>query len=108
MKICHQELLTHSDCTVTFLVCNKIDLKDGYAEVNSEKAIAYAKEHKMKFFETSAKENTGVEEVFTELAEDIISYKKSNPNPIKKDGNPTTPITGAPLTSQNEKQDCQC
>uniref|UniRef100_A0A6B2LHS0 Uncharacterized protein n=1 Tax=Arcella intermedia TaxID=1963864 RepID=A0A6B2LHS0_9EUKA len=77
----HQELITYahtSDHPITFVVGNKQDLKD-QAKVKKEDAIAYAAAHKMMFFETSAKDNTGVDEAFRQLIEEIISFKKKTP-----------------------------
>ena len=60
------------------LVGNKNDLEKD-RKVTFEKGKEFANLHGMKFFETSAKENINVEEVFKEMTKDIInSLKKDN------------------------------
>ena len=61
--------------TKVFLVGNKID--DGEKRViQKEKAEAFAKEQGFDYFETSAKIGTGIEEMFTKVAEELCKIKK--------------------------------
>ena len=65
------------------LVGNKNDLEKD-RKVIFEKGKEFANLHGMKFFETSAKENINVEEVFKEMTKDIInSLKKIMKNKIQ-------------------------
>ena len=57
---------------VLILVGNKIDKEE--REVSDEVALNFAKEKKMKYFETSAKTGVGIKEVFNALYQDV--YKK--------------------------------
>ena len=55
------------------LVGNKIDLEDD-RKVTSEEAKSLAEQHKMKYFETSAKLNKNIDELMTHLMERV--YQK--------------------------------
>ena len=52
---------------IKFIVGNKCDLSD-QEEVSAKQASAYAKQIGASFFETSAKNNTGITELFTAIA----------------------------------------
>jgi GTPase SAR1 family protein len=54
------------------LIGNKCDMQFK-REVNSEIAEAMAISHGLKYFETSAKENTNLDKVFYEISRDIFS-----------------------------------
>ena len=54
---------------VLLLVGNKIDLQN--REVSNEEGFNFAKERKMKYFETSAKTGFGIKEAFQQLYKDI-------------------------------------
>ena len=56
------------------IVGNKIDLKEKRV-VNKEKMENFAEKKELKCFETSAKDNTNVNEVFEEMAKLILSNK---------------------------------
>ena len=49
------------------LIGNKCELKD-QREVPTEEARLFADNHKMLFFETSAKENIGIKEMFNKVS----------------------------------------
>lgn len=53
---------------VKILVGNKADLEKD-REVLFERALEYAKQHNLSFYETSAKDGTNIENIFNELAE---------------------------------------
>ncbi|GAX75979.1 hypothetical protein CEUSTIGMA_g3422.t1 [Chlamydomonas eustigma] len=61
-----------SDNVNKILVGNKSDVADTKRAVPYQVGKALADEYKMQFFETSAKENTNVEEVFSAIARDVI------------------------------------
>ena len=57
---------------VLILIGNKIDKEN--REVTKEEALSFAKANKIKYFETSAKNGTGIKEIFNLIFEEI--YKK--------------------------------
>ncbi|KAF6266086.1 ras family-domain-containing protein [Scenedesmus sp. NREL 46B-D3] len=61
-----------SDNVNKVLVGNKSDMADEKRAVAYAKGQALADEYGMRFFETSAKDNTHVEEVFTSIAKDVM------------------------------------
>ena len=66
---------------VLILVGNKIDIEK--REITEDEAKEYAEKKKMKYFETSAKENKGVTEVFNEIFNDIYELNKNKINEKK-------------------------
>ncbi|XP_057315540.1 ras-related protein Rab-13-like [Hydractinia symbiolongicarpus] len=58
------------------LVANKIDTPDELRAISRKRGEDRAKECKLKFFETSAKEDTNVSEVFMEMAKLICENRK--------------------------------
>jgi small GTP-binding protein len=82
------------------LVGNKIDL---VAErvITKERAEEFARENSLKYFETSAKENIGVDEAFQSLAEDVwckMLDRESVRNIIE----------GVPLAPAKKQKGCAC
>nr|KJB66438.1 hypothetical protein B456_010G140100 [Gossypium raimondii] len=77
-----------SDNVNKVLVGNKADMDESKRAVPTSKGQALADEYGIKFFETSAKTNLNVEEVFFSIARDIKqrladSDSKAEPNTIK-------------------------
>ncbi|KHG15713.1 Ras-related RABE1c -like protein [Gossypium arboreum] len=77
-----------SDNVNKVLVANKADMDESKRAVATSKGQALADEYGIKFFETSAKTNLNVEEVFFSIARDIKqrladSDSKAEPNTIK-------------------------
>jgi GTPase SAR1 family protein len=69
-----ESIYQHADPSITkVLVGNKIDLEDD-RKVTSEEAKALAEQHKMQYFETSAKLNKNIDELMQHLMEQV--YKK--------------------------------
>ena len=54
---------------------NKADMPKEKWEINSEEVIKFAKEKNIKYFETSAKNNTGINEGFSYIANEIYDNK---------------------------------
>ena len=60
-----------------FLIANKIDLNLHIA-ISRERALDYSQAHQLKYFETSSKNNQGIDEVFSLLIRELM--KKNNEN----------------------------
>lgn len=58
------------------LVGNKLDL-ESQRQVSKEQAEQFAKNEKFKYFETSSKNNIGIEETFQYLAEEMYRIKQN-------------------------------
>ncbi len=69
---------------VIILIGNKIDVEN--RKVTEEEASNFAKDKKLKYFETSAKSGIGIKEAFTQLYEDIYKKFKENKS-INEDEN---------------------
>ena len=66
-----ESIYQHADPSITkVLVGNKIDLEDD-RKVSSEEAKSLADQHKMKYFETSAKLNRNIDELMQHLMEKV-------------------------------------
>jgi len=65
------------DLACITLVANKIDLESNRM-VSREEGLRVAKEYNISFFETSAKENKGINEAFENLAREIFRKEKEN------------------------------
>lgn len=65
-----------SDNVVKVLVGNKSDMDESKRAVPYSRGQALADEFRMQFFETSAKNNTNVDEVFQSVARDIMTRLK--------------------------------
>ena len=85
---------------VLILVGNKIDIKQ--REITEDEAREYAESMKMKYFETSAKENKGINEVFDEIFNDIYELNKNKINE-KKDN---FQLKEEPLKKDKKKKFC--
>lgn len=66
-------------------------------KVSPEKGKALAAEYGIKFFETSAKLNTNVDESFMSIAKDIVERLKENPDHYGSSG-------GAIFVSETQKK----
>mmetsp|Transcript_24567 Transcript_24567/g.68383 ORF Transcript_24567/g.68383 Transcript_24567/m.68383 type:complete len:212 (+) Transcript_24567:43-678(+) len=62
------------------LIGNKCDVEASERAVTPEQGKALAEEYGIKFFETSAKLNTNVDESFMAIAKDIVERLKENPD----------------------------
>ena len=77
VKIWISEALDHNDTIKLMLIGNKLDLTNEI-EVKNELASNYAKKHNLKYFETSAKEGTNINEAFEAILELLFSGKTEN------------------------------
>jgi Ras-related protein Rab-11A len=75
---------------INILVGNKCDLKD-QRQVDIEEGKKFAKEHNIRFLETSAADNTNVDLVFTSLLQDIYNHQKTNMKNDDDDDNISAP-----------------
>jgi GTPase SAR1 family protein len=69
-----ESIYQHADPSITkVLVGNKIDLEDE-RKVSAEEAKTLAEQHKMRYFETSARLNKNIDELMLHLMERV--YQK--------------------------------
>eukprot|EP00826_Nyctotherus_ovalis_P060029 TRINITY_DN8397_c0_g1_i11.p1 TRINITY_DN8397_c0_g1~~TRINITY_DN8397_c0_g1_i11.p1 ORF type:complete len:198 (+),score=60.46 TRINITY_DN8397_c0_g1_i11:91-684(+) len=66
---------TAGEGVIKFIVGNKLDLAE-LRVVDREEAMRTAGEYESKYYETSAKQNVGVEEVFSDLIEEVYNHLK--------------------------------
>ena len=66
------------------LIGNKVDLS-AQRKIPFEKGAALAKEHKIKFLETSAKSTTNVIEAFKTMTEEVFGRMVKTPGMAKKE-----------------------
>ena len=89
---------------IIYLVGNKNDIEK--REVTEKEAKEYADSNKMKYFETSAKLNKGVNEVFNEIFNDIYKlYKKLEG---KKEQNQNFKLQNKSNANNNNKKKKKC
>ncbi len=70
-------------------------------KVPADKGKALAAEYGIKFFETSAKQNTNVDEAFMSIAKDIVDRLKVNPDHYGSTG-------GAIFVNEAKKEKSGC
>ena len=79
LKIWHTELLNNVPNCLLIIIGNKIDLDGEAREVDPAIVEEYAKEHNIRFYETSSKSGKNVNEVFMELGS-MLTEKFSEPS----------------------------
>ncbi len=72
-----KDVQNHNDYCTKLLIGNKADLEN-IREVNVEKAQMFAINNEMEYFETSAKDNKNINEIFTIMAKRLIYNKNNN------------------------------
>ena len=72
-----KDLSSHNNTAILSLVGNKCDLIDRRT-VSFEKGKTFAKQNNLLYFETSAKENSNICEIFLTISEKIPKNKDSN------------------------------
>ena len=87
------------------LVGNKIDLAENRV-IDKEKIDNFAKSKNMKAFETSAKDGTNVEQIFTEIASLILSDKTEREINSLYTKNPQNLSISSDLTESKHKKNC--
>ena len=94
---------------VIALVGNKIDLESSSKIVSHDEGEKLANEEKMLFYETSAKENINIEELFTHIAKSVL---EKFPLPLTDNYGETVDLNRAviPLSPDNTTDGswCQC
>jgi len=91
------EIQNHCEDVPRVLVGNKVDSPNRVVEKND--AEMYAQQQNIKYFETSAKSNIGVEEMFTEITRQALHQKVQSSAPASE------PIK---LNNQQQKQKKSC
>ena len=84
----NEYICDYLECSIVegliYIVCNKCDLVDDNSNKLIMKGKQYAEEHKFPFFETSAKTQEGIDDLFNDIARKLIEkrseFKKSNVN----------------------------
>ena len=73
---------TNGPSLLLAIVGNKMELREGNAGkcVSREEGEAFARSNNALYFETSAKENLGITELFLQLAEALISKELASPS----------------------------
>eukprot|EP01118_Nematostelium_gracile_P011802 TRINITY_DN424_c0_g1_i1.p1 TRINITY_DN424_c0_g1~~TRINITY_DN424_c0_g1_i1.p1 ORF type:complete len:223 (-),score=50.63 TRINITY_DN424_c0_g1_i1:124-792(-) len=112
------ELLDHADKDIkVMLVGNKCDLEK-MRTVSSDQATEFAQKHKLSLIETSAFDQTNVEQAFTEILRQIYeavaskrpggadSSSSESETPIVRPGRENIPIPGD--FQQPKKENCEC
>ena len=83
---------------ITFLVANKCDSLE--RTVTKQRGVELSRTKKLKFYESSAKQNINVNKVFEELVKDIIK--------IKNEDEPNIIVTNENNNSKNNKKKKCC
>uniref|UniRef100_A0A6B2LMF8 Uncharacterized protein n=1 Tax=Arcella intermedia TaxID=1963864 RepID=A0A6B2LMF8_9EUKA len=98
-----EELNCHADPGIlVMLVGNKTDL-ESLREVPTSAATEFAQKNSLLLIETSARDNTNVNEAFYKLIQEIYKQVNSPHNPLVSEGTPTVP-TGTKLESKSLKK----
>lgn len=89
-------------CVVLYLVGNKSDLSS-LRQVPRQKAVEFARDVGAYFVEISARDNTGVEQLFAEIASGVVHQ-----NQIADDTPPTISIgwSNFPISEEKKKDTC--
>ncbi|CAG9326735.1 rab1_6 [Blepharisma stoltei] len=72
-----------SDNSITVIIANKIDMIN-HRQVTEEEGRNLAESHKLHYFETSAKDGSGVAEAFRFMASKIVASMEIKPDYIKR------------------------
>ena len=95
---------------VLFLVGNKIDKENRI--ITNEEALSFANAHNIQYFETSAKDGTGIKEIFNLIFEEIYKKFKQIENPdeaengqnnSKENTSPTIILGEEEINKKNKK-----
>ncbi|KAH0791227.1 ras-related protein RABA2a [Histomonas meleagridis] len=102
-----QELRENADSNiVVMLVGNKCDLSELRA-VTTEEGIGFSKSENLLFIETSARQNSNVQEAFTTLITEVV-HRLSKNDLSKGNTSPSQPEKGVSITSQEKPKKEGC
>ena len=87
------------------LLANKIDLPQDEHNVSKEKGLALANRYGINFYETSAKDGTGVSEAFRDLAMQCYQYQKTTAIDSQLDADAIR-LDNIPVTKKQERRCC--
>eukprot|EP01112_Ceratiomyxa_fruticulosa_P001722 TRINITY_DN11889_c0_g1_i1.p1 TRINITY_DN11889_c0_g1~~TRINITY_DN11889_c0_g1_i1.p1 ORF type:complete len:219 (-),score=29.33 TRINITY_DN11889_c0_g1_i1:250-906(-) len=97
----------HFSDIVIALAGNKIDLESN-REVSRQMAEDYAKTIGATVYETSAKDNQGVEELFGDIAKSIVSKTKSKPPTEQVHDRENTHVISTKPEEKEKSSSCYC
>ncbi|CAD8091274.1 unnamed protein product [Paramecium sonneborni] len=66
-----KDIEQNTQSIIIMLIANKVDLQD-QRKVSKQEAAQFAFEHKLAYLETSAKDGTGIQQAFEQLATEIV------------------------------------
>ncbi|GAB4817579.1 hypothetical protein N2152v2_004625 [Parachlorella kessleri] len=95
-----------SDNVVKVLVGNKCDMDESKRAVPYSRGQALADEFKLQFFETSAKNNVNVDEVFQSIARDIITRLRDSGDSSHSGSQAQTLKVGGSAAQRKQKSGC--
>lgn len=103
------QIKDHADEHVNVvLVGNKSDVPN--RQISFEEGKALATEYNLQFFETSAKDNTNVDQTFEAIAREtktrLLKYEKSNDKRAASSDNTSTPVKLTEKPSQKKGKCC--
>ena len=101
-----KENINDKNNTKIVLIGNKIDLKEE-REISEDDGKKIAKEYNMNYYETSAKENIGINELMKDLIKDILNSRLKIKNEKETNNNDKNEIKIEQTKTKNENE-CSC
>ena len=101
-----KEHISDKNNTKIVLIGNKIDLKEE-REISEDDGKKIAKEYNMNYYETSAKENIGINELMKDLIKDILNSRLKIKNEKETNNNDKNEIKIEQIKTKNENE-CFC
>ncbi|CAK80683.1 unnamed protein product (macronuclear) [Paramecium tetraurelia] len=98
-----KDIESNTSSIVIMLVANKLDLSD-QRQVSKQEAAQFAFEHKLAYLETSAKDGTGIQQAFEQLATEITKLSQTTES-IEKNNIKLTEST-IPKGEQDKQKKC--
>ena len=99
-----KEHISDKNNTKIVLIGNKIDLKEE-REISEDDGKRIAKDYNINYYETSAKENIGINELMKDLIKDILNSRLKNEKETNNNDKNEIKIEQAKTKNENE---CFC